>query len=258
MKIGAFPFGQPVVTVEQADRNPAPVFVLGVYGSAVHARWLAPTGQERVQALPVAAEPEPFWRGEDADKIVAQVQAPSAAGRLAPAPSRANGANGRALDELILAPLGLRRSLVWACNLVPHFCANHSQQDAIARRYAPVAQELGLPTANLPSIPATFADDQRAQAVAAELAESTASLLILLGDNPIRHFLHYYSRRHARLGDFGRSAETYGRLHRVAIDGRRVQVLPLAHPRQIAQLVRSSGHWYELHQDWLAIADKIL
>lgn len=256
--VGVFPFGQPVVTVAQRDRNPRPVFVLGVYGSAVHAQWLDPDGNQRVKALAVASEPEPFWRGENAAEIVARIQMPATAGVLVAAEKRFNGASGRALDELILAPLGLRRALTWLCDLVPHSCANPRQLAAIAQEYTPLAAQLGLPPASVPPVPATFADSHRAQAIAAELAESTASLLILLGDDPIRHFLHFYDRRHGRLGDFGRSVDSYGQLHRVSIDGRRIQVLPLAHPRQIARLGQASTRWHELHQAWMASAHTLL
>ena len=38
--IGTFPFGQPVQKVVQTDRRPKSVLVLGVYASAVHARWV--------------------------------------------------------------------------------------------------------------------------------------------------------------------------------------------------------------------------
>jgi len=36
--IGIFPFGEEVHKVEQKDRTPKNVFILGVYASAVHAR----------------------------------------------------------------------------------------------------------------------------------------------------------------------------------------------------------------------------
>ena len=35
-----FPFGQELKKVEQKDRSPKQAFVLGVYASAVHARWI--------------------------------------------------------------------------------------------------------------------------------------------------------------------------------------------------------------------------
>ncbi len=38
--LGTFPFGQKVKEVVQKDRIPKQVFVLGVYASAVHARWV--------------------------------------------------------------------------------------------------------------------------------------------------------------------------------------------------------------------------
>ena len=37
---GTFPFGEPLRPVVQIDRGPKDVFVLGVYSSAVHARWV--------------------------------------------------------------------------------------------------------------------------------------------------------------------------------------------------------------------------
>jgi len=37
--IHQFPFGQKLHALVQEDRSPKKVFVLGVYASAVHARW---------------------------------------------------------------------------------------------------------------------------------------------------------------------------------------------------------------------------
>jgi hypothetical protein len=59
-----FPFGQPLKLVKQRDRTPKKVFVLGVYTSAVHAKWLSAEGKRLCQALAVASEPEIFWNGE--------------------------------------------------------------------------------------------------------------------------------------------------------------------------------------------------
>lgn len=36
----------------------------------------------------------------------------------------------------------------------------------------------------------------------------------------------------------------------LAIGNRLVTILPLAHPRQVARLGRSSKKWYEFHQYW--------
>ncbi len=81
-KRGVFPFGRPVRAVSQVDCTPKRVFVLGVYASAVHARWVNHEGKLLISALGVASEPEIFWRGENAAKIIASIKIPKQAGRL--------------------------------------------------------------------------------------------------------------------------------------------------------------------------------
>ncbi len=65
-----FPFGQALHPVVQTDLSPKKIFILGVYASAVHARWLDKNGKQKVSALAVASEPEIFWRGENAESII--------------------------------------------------------------------------------------------------------------------------------------------------------------------------------------------
>ena len=54
-----FPFGQKLHPLIQADKSPKKIFVLGVYASAVHARWKS-DGRIICQALAVASEPRIF------------------------------------------------------------------------------------------------------------------------------------------------------------------------------------------------------
>lgn len=102
---GTFPFGQSVRSLTQVDRTPKDIFVLGVYASAVHARWVSSDGAELVKALAVASEPHIFWRGDDATAMIQEIRLPPGAGRLEPAVSMFNGPSGIALDERFLAPL---------------------------------------------------------------------------------------------------------------------------------------------------------
>jgi hypothetical protein len=88
---------------------------------------------------------------------------------------------------------------------------------------------------------------QKALAYLEELEESQAEVLVLLGDKPIQWFLKFYEDTWKRLLNFPR----YGQLYPVEIDGRSMEILPLAHPRQIARLGSSSQKWYDLHQEWL-------
>jgi hypothetical protein len=51
------------------------------------------------------------------------------------------------------------------------------------------------------------------------------------------------------------------RVHAVARachDGTQIDVLPLAHPRQVAKLGKSSPTWFNLHQAWLESAGNLL
>ena len=59
-----YPFGQEVRRLVQEDQTPKKVFVLGVYASAVHARWIR-NGKTICNALSVASEPRIFWDGNE-------------------------------------------------------------------------------------------------------------------------------------------------------------------------------------------------
>lgn len=246
--IGVFPFGQPVLKVVQQDRSPKKVFVLGVYASAVHARWVGPDGKDVVKALAVASEPYIFWRGEGAGEIIEQAVIPKALGTLVPADAQFNGPSGKALDDLFLAPLGLKREDAWLCDLVPHSCVNPQQQEAIERAYLPVAEKHGLPEWSLRGVPEVLADDARRAEILSELRDSKAPLLILLGNQPIKWFLRPFGSRWSGLADFGE----YGQRHKVTLDGLEIDVLPLVHPRQAARLGTASEKWFGLHREWIS------
>jgi hypothetical protein len=241
-----FPFGQPLRDVCQTDRSPKRVFVLGVCASAVHARWVGRDGRDVVKALAVASEPNIFWRGDGADEIIAGISVPAEIGRLVPPDEQFNGPSGFALDERILAPLGLSRADAWLCDLVPHSCLNDAQRDAIERAYLPLVDRYRLPPPSIPPVPTSLADDVGREQILAELVESRAPVLVLLGDEPIRWFLRPLDDRWRRLSDL----KPYGALHEVTLRGRRIHVLALAHPRQVARLGRSSKVWFDAHETW--------
>jgi uracil-DNA glycosylase len=241
-----FPFGQPLRTLQQIDRTPKDVFVLGVYASAVHAKWRDCSGAVVCPALAVASEPYIFWRGEGAAEIVGQIEVPAAAGTLEAAHEMYNGPSGKALDEQILAPLGVSRDRAWLCDLVPHSCVNGGQAKVIREKYLSVAAQYGLPTASVPEVPEELTDADRRAQIIAELRESEAKILIVLGDQPIRWFLNKVGQPWKRLSEF----KEYGRLHSIRLDGMKLEVLPLVHPRQAARLGMSSQQWYETHEAW--------
>ena len=248
---GTFPFGQPVKEVLQDDRSPKRIFVLGVYASAVHARWIGTNQKTIVKALAVASEPYIFWRGDNVNEIIEQINIPSALGKLVTANKQYNGPSGIALDDLILKPLGINRENAWLCDLVPHSCVNPSQNEAISRAYLPLVSKYCLPLPTVPEVPKQFTNEVRRAAIVGELMESGADILVLLGDKPIQWFLKYFDPRWKKLTDFTMDGQPYGRLNSTQIGSKTVKLLPLAHPRQIAKLGRSSVKWSDLHQNWI-------
>jgi uracil-DNA glycosylase len=243
---GCYPFGAKLVPLMQEDRSPKRIFVLGVYASAVHARWIGPDGRQLVQALAVASEPGIFWDGSDATEIIGAIRVPAGAGRLEAAAPHFNGPSGRSLDEQFLGPLGVTRNDAWLCDLVPHTCLNPSQRAAIEREYNPRRSEWNLPAVDLPGVPKAFADARRRAEVLAEIEQAKPEVVVLLGDQPIRHFLAHHDGRWKKLADF----DGYGRLHPVKIGTRTTQVLPLAHPRQVSGLGMHSAEWRRRHEEW--------
>ena len=136
-----FPFGEELKRLTQEDRTPKEVFVLGVYASAVHARW---TKDKKTicQALAVASEPRIFWDGneDEAKEIIGRIKIPPELGSLEPAGRQLNGPSAKVLDENILAPLGYTRENAWLCDCLPEARLNTSQQKAIREKYAPLIE----------------------------------------------------------------------------------------------------------------------
>ena len=247
--IGVFPFGQPIRRVVQQDRTRKRVFVLGVYASAVHARWVDKRGQRRINAVGVASEPEIFWRGDSVEDLLGAIAVPEDAGRLEPAGPQLNGPSGRSLDEMFLEPLGLSRDDTWLCDLVPHSCMNTSQQRALQQRYIPEMERLDLPEPRWPTVPKCLASCERRAEIQGELGEASPAVLVTLGDQPLRWFAKFHGA-HARLRTYGTAPGAYGRLHPIQVGGRDMQLLPVVHPRQAARLGTHSPVWASLHQHW--------
>jgi uracil-DNA glycosylase len=245
-----FPFGSELHDVIQQDREPKKVLVLGVYASAVHARWLDSHNKTVVSALAVASEPYIFWRGENADSIIQKIEIPQQLGKLLPADQQFNGPSGITLDEHILASLGLERNDAWLCDLLPHSCANPSQLEAIKREYLPLLEKYHLPQTTIPSVPQNLTDAERRAQILSEIKQSQANVLIVLGDKPIQWFLSFFDPRWKKFSDFGIDHAAYGQMHEIQLADQKINILPIAHPRQIGRLGRSSKDWFECHQFW--------
>ena len=246
-----YPFGEYVRPLVQQDQTPKKMFVLGVYASAVHARWVC-NGETVCQALAVASEPRIFWDGdpEEAKTIIDRISIPAELGQLLPAGSNLNGPSAKVLDDHILAPLGFTREDAWLCDCLPETRLNPGQVRVIKEKYDPLIEKYGLNEVTIPVRPSSFCDTKRAEEISEELFRSEAALLVLLGDIPIAQYLNRVSnvpykslREYTEIFGYGNRSETM-------INGRKIEVLPLAHPRQIGALGSHSERWHEAHQKW--------
>ena len=246
-----FPFGNELHPLIQEDTTPKKVFVLGVYASAVHARWQK-DGKVICQALAVASEPCIFWDGnpEEAKRIIASVNMPEELGVLEPASRQLNGPSAKVLDENILAPLGFTRDDAWLCDCLPETRINPGQAKAIREKYNPLIKEYGLNSVTIPERPTTFCDQKRSAEITDELLQSEAELLVLLGDIPIAQYLKKVADvPYSTLGEYV-DLYGYGNSTEIIICGKTIKVLPLAHPRQIGALGAHSERWNLAHREW--------
>lgn len=246
-----FPFGQELRPLVQEDTSPKPIFVLGVYASAVHARWKK-DGQIICQALAVASEPRIFWNGdpEEAKRIIDAIDIPPALGTLEPAGRQLNGPSAKVLDDNILAPLGYSRDEAWLCDCLPETRLNPSQVKVIHEKYNPLVTQYGLNPVTIPNRPSSFCSKQRSEEITAELLRSGADLLVLLGDIPIAQYLNKVTDvPYTTLGEYV-DLYGYGNATNTIIQGKVIKVLPLAHPRQIGALGAHSERWHLAHKNW--------
>lgn len=246
-----FPFGEKLRPLVQEDRSPKKVFVLGVYASAVHARWKR-DGKIVCQALAVASEPRIFWDGneDEARDIVGRINIPKELGYLEPAGKQLNGPSAKVLDDDILAPLGFTRKDAWLCDCLPETRLNPSQVKALRDKYEPLMDEYGLNAVTIPKRPSYFCSEARSREITEELMESKAELLVLLGDIPIAQYLKKAADvPYSTLGEYV-ELYGYGNATETEIGGKTMRVLPLAHPRQIGALGAHSEKWFLAHRKW--------
>jgi uracil-DNA glycosylase len=257
--MSTFPFGAILNKVEQKDQSPKKVFILGVYASAVHAKWIGADNKVKVKALAVASEPYIFWRGDNADKIIEGIKIPKEVGHLEPADSTFNGPSGLVLDSKFLLPVGLTRDDVWLSDIIPYTRINPGQRAALERDYDPLIKRYNLPECTIPDFKKQELDDEARQSeILSELEQSCAKVIVLLGDLPIRHFLsHYTGDKRRTLADYGKTNSEYGKLHTYLINNKEYEVLPLVHPRQAGKLGRSDSTWFDLHEEWISSTNNL-
>jgi uracil-DNA glycosylase len=95
-----------------------------------------------------------------------------------------------------------------------------------------------------------LASPDRRSEIEQEVLQASPAVLITLGDQPLRWFTRHFGSM-AKLGSYGETADTYGRLHDIQVAGQKIKLLPLVHPRQAAGLGTHSLKWAGLHTRWM-------
>lgn len=113
-----------------------------------------------------------------------------------------------------------------------------------------IIENYGLNEVTIPKRPSKFCNRERCKEIVAELEESQAELLILLGDIPIKQFLNKVADvEYKSLKDYV-DLYGYGEITKATINGRTINILPLAHPRQIGALGGHNKDWFDKHKVW--------
>ena len=262
-KSGKFPFGTIAQKVEQQDRSPKKVFLLGSFAESVYADWIDPEGNIIMKGLPVASEPYPFWDGEDASDIVQSIQVPTVYGKLIPSCGNINGLAGKKLDEYILEPLDYQRSELWFCYLQPYSRINPGKLKVLKSAYAPLVESGHAAMFDIPLFnPSDFHDKSRIGSILEELEYSQADTIILIGEIAIKHFIAQFSG-YKTLADFGESILSYGKYRKIQIGGKTYKVMALIdplkyHEKNPERHYLSEPHMYWFLEKYLMITHRIL
>ncbi|MET0287986.1 MAG: hypothetical protein ABW352_26080 [Polyangiales bacterium] len=276
---GAFPFGK-LNSVRPARRaKKADAVVIGVYPSAWHVRWVAPTHRPAgpaggVQALAVDVEPTVFWDGarDDFGTRLAKWKRDvgfrdGEHGTIASISPAGNGSSGQKLSSHYLAPLGLSPDNVTFTDVFPVYMAHtrsgssRGQLDAIREEYDPLAPALGFAASTLPDrmsrheLPRVAAERFGARLLE-DLAGANPSLVITLGEE-VWATLQRLPQLRAQppVTDFDAlKSDSYGAVGSLWLNARRVDWLPLVHPG----LLGRAGEWETLHAAWAVSPKSVL
>lgn len=245
-----FPFGTASTERPPSADGPRPVFVIGAYPSALHARWIPPEDSRlrQVKALPIADEPSPFWNGTDASDLVWQWIAtngfdPATHGEFFPAP-KFNGTSGQWVDTNVFAPLGTTRDETWITDALDTYRLSKGVSKRLTDTYDVGRARYGWPAWHLRPHPSE--DDVVHESgswhkdrLRAELVTCQPELVVSLGNAALRVVGTLLSAGPERLEVVG-----YGERLNVGLAGRAVEWLPLAHPA-------APQRYQDAHREWV-------
>lgn len=239
-----YPFGRNVTPRNASAGGRRPLFVLGAYPSALHVRWVPPSGKP-VAALPVDDEPEPFWNGHDAaERIAAWLEwlqpDPEIDGAFAVV-RNLNGPSGAWVESKLLAPMNQARSTAWITDCLD----TYRMSTGVAARIDDTYVGRGLPSCSISTHPSEgqiVAESlaQHRNRLLGELARCRPETVVTLGNAAARVMADLVS-----MGSVTVQLTGYGTPIDVKLDGRPARWYPLAHPAAPEQYQLAHTTWME-------------
>jgi len=212
-------------------------------------------------------EPTVFWDGSDAlsrvdawiDRVGFRVgDGDDQWGRVIAA---GNGTSGRSVEDRILVPLGLDPRDVWFTDIVDTFFVKsgskpRQQVEATLAEYAPFAEALGLPQANLPLRPPIaqmlrLALRTQADRLRSEIEAASTPLIVTLGEEARRVLLEFGEAASGpptgelKAARFAADPDAYGGVGEITLGGHTVKWRAMLHPGQ------RSAAWARIQNSWI-------
>lgn len=248
-----FPFGRPLEPRKPTATSARRLFLLGAYPSALHVEWKPPAPYQRIAALAVDNEPEPFWTGKDeAERIeawAASVSWKPEWGTVGPV-GPLNGSSGQWLDEKLLKPLRTSRNDTFITDCLDTYRFSRGQEEAVTTRFTEFAQKHGLEWTGVPDALKHPGEDEivteafqhHLKRLTAELKLAAPRMVVTLGNAALRVFARMANVAEPELL---KPNKDYGTEVPVTVAGLQVTWLPLVHPGQ------RSKEWLAAHAKWI-------
>lgn len=251
--ISQFPFGRPLEARKPTATAACRLFLLGAYPSALHVEWRPPAPFQRVAALAVDNEPEPFWTGRDEEERIeawkTTVGWRAEWGSVGPV-GPLNGSSGLWLDQKVLSPLRATRAETWVTDCLDTYRFSKGQEEVVTGKYAPFAEKLGLQWKGVPATLRHPSEDQivsetrdhHLKRLMTELRVAQPRIVVTLGNAALRVFAALVDRSEPEKLVPGKD---YGAPIEVTVAGKPATWLPLVHPGQ------RSKEWQAVHARWV-------
>jgi len=249
--VNQFVFGRPVVPAKPVADGERTLFVLGAYPSALHVKWRLPHDLGLIRAIAVDNEPEPFWNGDQEEAHFCSwkeaVSLQPAWGEVEMCP-QFNGPSGKWVEQHILGPLGTKREDSWITDCLDTYYESEGAADRLDEAELVAAMKnLGIPERRHDPHPSEddivkMALECHQPRLKAELDVANPQIVVTLGNAALRVFAALVDGGRIRIKKLD-AEDGYGDAIDVAVLGRDLKWVPLAHPAAPEAYKKAHAKW---------------